>query len=184
MKITAIKLPETTMSSLSNEANFEQEKRISKTVEVAPMFLNKNIIAIVTELLKKKFEKTCDDEFGLLISIGKIIKMSNIISKDSKYVNFTVEFLGKTVKPEKGMVISFKPLFIISKGIFGKLYENINFFIPYESVTGSLKKWTFENDCFKRGKKKITVHDIVICTITDIMFETVKYKCICELNEM
>lgn len=172
------------MATLSNDSNFEQEKRISKTVEVAPMFLNKNIIATVTELLKKKFEKTCDEDFGLLISVEKIIKMSNIISKDSKYVNFTIDFLGKTVKPEKGMVISFKPSFIISKGIFGKLYENINFFIPYESATSSLKKWTFENDCFKKGKKKITVHDLISCIITDIMFETVKYKCICELNEM
>jgi DNA-directed RNA polymerase subunit E'/Rpb7 len=158
--------------------SFEQEKIIIRTIEVAPAFLNKNIRKTVDEILRKNYEKTCHEDLGLLVSIDKIINMTNIISRDSKFINFTVEFIGKVVKPEKNMNVSFIPTIISSKGIFGKLYESINFFIP----ENTLKNWLFDLNHFKKGKKKITTNEPCQAIITNIRFENVKYNCICELQ--
>ena len=160
-------------------SSIEQEKIVSKTVQLHPAHLDKNIMITVKELLSKKYEKTCDEEIGLFITVGEIIKSTNVISKDLKSINFTVDFLAKVAKPEINMTISFKPTMIMAKGIFGKIYDNINFFIP----ESSLKDWIFENGGFKKGKKKITKNETIEAIITDIRYEPNKYNCICSLKK-
>jgi DNA-directed RNA polymerase subunit E'/Rpb7 len=164
---------------MSSDKNFLlHELVVTKSVQLHPSYLDKNILTTVKELFAKKYEKTCDEEFGLFIEVVKVVKSSNVISKDLKSINFTVEFLAKVAKPEINMIVNFTPTMIVTKGVFGKIHDNINFFIP----ESSLKGWAFDQENFKKGKKKITKNEMIEAIITDIRFETTKYNCICALK--
>ena len=139
--------------------------------------------------LKKKYEKTCSDTEGLIISIEHIISIDNIIDKDSIHITFSVVFQAVTIKPEKDMNISFIPTLILSKGIFGKLYDNINFFIPESSLKQSGYIFDADQNLFKREKEDedetkifITCKTEVNTVIEQLKYDTVKYNCIVRLN--
>jgi hypothetical protein len=68
---------------------------------------------------------------------------------------------------------------ILSKGIFGKIYDNINLFIPVNNI----KDWIFEENSFKKGKKCIEKDRPIKVIISDIKFSSTKYNCICNLDE-
>jgi hypothetical protein len=154
----------------------ESFKTITKTILISPKDLNSDILSTIKEKIKEK-NNICDED-GVITSIGEIKKMTNSISRNGKYVYFTIDFDVNIVKPFKTAQISFYPSLIIAKGIFGKLYGCINFFIPFE---GELKSWTFENNIFKKGKKIISKETEIKAIINEIMFDTNKFNCICSL---
>ena len=96
---------------------------ISKNIVIEPKYLDYNIKEYVYSELKKKYERTCCDEYGLIIDINECLHMDNIINKDSIGITFTIKFKALTLKPIQGMELSFIPSLIQQKGIFGKLYN-------------------------------------------------------------
>lgn len=157
----------------------EKKLELVKTISITPNLINYDIIKTVVSLLKIKYEKTCNENDGMInnISYDDIVSIDNIISKDSTNVLFSIKFLANVVKPEKKDVISFKPSLILDKGLFGKIYDNISVFIPETNM----KEWKFEKDKYKNKDKIIDKETVVNAVITDTKFNTTKYNCICTL---
>jgi DNA-directed RNA polymerase subunit E'/Rpb7 len=107
---------------------------ITKNIILLPDCLKANIKECIFNEIVKKYEKTCINEHGLLISVKEIINIDNYINKDSINITFIVTFKGETIKPENDMIVSFIPNKIMNIGIFGKIYDKINFFIPIENL--------------------------------------------------
>ena len=103
---------------------------ITKNIIIDPRYLTPMIDEYLFQELKKKYEKTCCPDHGFIISIDNIISTDNLINKDSIMITFSIIFTAQTIKPQKDMILSFIPTLIISKGVFGKIYENIHFYIP------------------------------------------------------
>ena len=165
---------------------------LTKNITMEPKHLTKDIKNYVfTEL--KKYERTCCDQCGLIISIDHIISMDNIIDKDSIHVTFMVKFKAVTIKPEKGMKISFTPTLILNKGIFGKLYDNINLFIPesvlvefgyiFDPSSNSFKKEKNKDDDNNDDENDITCVKEVVSIVDQLKYDNVKYNCIVRLIE-
>ena len=157
----------------------QKKLELTKTISISPNLIDHNIIKSVVSLLKIKYEKTCNENDGMIITIShdNIIDIQNIISKDSMNILFKITFLADVVKPEKGDVITFKPSLILDKGVFGKIYDNISVFIPEINM----KDWKFGEGKYKKDEKVIDKESFVNCVITDIKFNTTKYNCICSL---
>jgi len=156
-----------------------QSSILTKSVHLEPKHLNKHIKEFIFSELKLKYEKTCSNEVGVIISVDEIISMDNLINKDSITITFMVTFYAKTVKPEKEMIFSFIPTLILSKGIFGKLYENINFFIPESNLIQS--GYTFESDKFVNKNDTIDSNTEISAKIEQLKYDTIKYNCITQL---
>ena len=171
---------------------------LTKDVMLEPKHLTPGIHDFVYDLVKKKYEKTCSDEYGLVISIDRIIDMDNIINKDSIFITFMVTFEAHTLKPVVGMEISFVPILLIPKGIFGKMYDFINFFVPDLSLVesgynhvesdNSFTRVEIVEEIVKKNKRNVKVnreirHSItkdstVKVVIKQIKYDTIKYNCI------
>jgi DNA-directed RNA polymerase subunit E'/Rpb7 len=157
---------------------------LNKNITIEPKHLTKDIKEYIFSELKKKYEKTCSDTEGLIISIENIISIDNIINKDSIHITFSVMFKAVTIKPEKDMNISFIPTLILPKGIFGKLYDNINFFIPETSLKQSGYVFDTDTNSFKKETEKdtfITYKTELTTVIEQLKYDTVKYNCIVRL---
>jgi len=164
---------------------------LNKDITIEPKHLTKDVKEYILSELKKKYEKTCCDKEGLIISIDHIISIDNIINKDSIHITFSIVFQAITIKPEKDMNISFIPTLILPKGIFGKLYDNINFFIPETSLKQSGYEFDTDTNSFKKTEKNekneneneavITYKTEVNTVIDQLKYDTVKYNCIVRL---
>jgi DNA-directed RNA polymerase subunit E'/Rpb7 len=131
-------------------------------------------------MLKKKYDKTCDEADGLILSIDDVLKVENMVSKDSCYVQFDITFLATVIKPEKGMKLTIKPSYILAtKGIFSKLYDNINIFIPESNI----KEWRYSNDSYTKSDRVIDKDTVINIVINDIKFNSTKYNCVCSLSD-
>lgn len=153
---------------------------LKRSVFITPNYINSNIMKYIFSLLKTKYEKKCEEKDGLILSIDNILNAENMISKDSCYVIFDVTFEASVIKPEKDMILTFKPSYLLeSKGIFGKIYENINIFIPENYI----KDWKYVEDSYVKDESKITKDIQIDVKVKDIKFNSTKYNCICSLNE-
>lgn len=153
---------------------------IKRSVFVPPKYIDSNIMKNVFSILKNKYEKTCDEEDGLILSIDNIIKVENMVSKDSCYVQFDLTFLATVIKPEKGMKLAVKPSYILAtKGIFSKLYDNINVFVPEVNI----KEWKYSNDSYTKSDRVIDKDTVINVIVNDIKFNSTKYNCVCSLSD-
>ena len=160
----------------------EKTVDITRTIHTGPNVLDSSIIKTIIYLFRQKYENTCDEKDGFIVSIDNISNLSNLIGKDSCHVQFSATLRAKVIKPERGMLITFSPSLIVQKGIFGKLYDIISIFVP-ESY---MKEWTFSNDSFvydsgTKIEKIIQKQKPLQVMIMDIKFNHTKYNCICKL---
>jgi DNA-directed RNA polymerase subunit E'/Rpb7 len=158
---------------------------ITKNIVIEPKHLNYNIKEYVYNELKKKYERTCCDEHGLIIEINECLEMDNIINKDSIGITFTIKFKAITLKPVKGLELSFIPFLIQQKGIFGKLYNkynNVQFFIPENSLNISGYSFNPDENYFKNENNDIIDSTSEVNIMIDqIQYDTTKYNCITKL---
>ena len=156
---------------------------VTKNITLEPKCLTSNIKEYILNELNKKYKKVCCDDYGLIISIGEIIKIDNLINKDSIGITFTVSFKAETIKPEIEMEILFTPFRIIDTGIFGKIYEKINFYIPIENVKEFGFEFNESENIFENEKEstKISLDTEIKVCIQQIKYDTLKYNCICKL---
>jgi DNA-directed RNA polymerase subunit E'/Rpb7 len=158
---------------------------LTRNIYIQPNYIDSNIMKNVFSMLKKKYEKTCSEEDGLILSIDSIIKVDNMISKDSCYVIFEIIFNATVIKPEKGLKVLVKPSYLLStKGIFGKIHDNISIFVPEINMS---KDWKYEDESYKfiKDDKVIKIIDkdsMIDVVITDIKFNSTKYNCVCSLS--
>jgi DNA-directed RNA polymerase subunit E'/Rpb7 len=163
------------------KVNMNHRCQITKSLYVLPSIMDENIEESIYQLVRQKYEKTCDEHDGLILAIHEINSIQNQISKDSCHIHMMVNMTVDLVKPQKGSTFTFTPTLIIAKGIFGKLYESISLFIP----DTYLSEWVYKNDTFELktdSSKTITKQTPISVTVSDIKFNTTKYNCICKLN--
>ena len=157
--------------------------KITKDITLEPKHLTRDINKHIVSELKQKYERKCCDDYGIIISIDKIESIDNTINKDSIFITFMITFYATTIKPEKGMKLSFIPTLILSKGIFGKIYENINFFIPDTNLNE--KEYNFDSTTSSFKKKDNTEIDKkteVFVIIDQLKYDSIKYNCITYLQ--
>jgi len=161
---------------------------VVKPIILEPKHLDHRIHETIEAEVKRKYEKTCCEEHGLIISVIKVLDLDNTVNKDSVFITFVVKFKALTIKPEKGLQLTFTPTLIISKGVFGKLYENINLFIPesHLSTHGYLFDEKIQSFCQTAKKSKstkiISKSNEVHAMIEDIKYDSIKYNCIIGLQ--
>ena len=159
----------------------QRQITLTKTISIRPEYMNHNIIKTVYHLLKAKYEKSCDEEDGIILSIDRILKIENMISKDSTTINFFISFESTVLKPCINDIVTFTPTLIISKGVFGKVHDAIHLFVP----TGNMKGWTFidgEHKKFYNEEEDKTIDNKISVMITDIKFNGTKFNCICKME--
>ena len=146
---------------------------ISKNIVIEPKYLDYNIKEYVYSELKKKYERTCCDEYGLIIDINECLHMDNIINKDSIGITFTIKFKALTLKPIQGMELSFGKLY--------NKYNNVQFFIPENSLNNSGYFFNQDENYFKNENDIINNESEVNIIIDKIQYDTTKYNCITKL---
>ena len=153
---------------------------IKKTIYVSPLAMDYNILHVVSKMFKQKYEKSCDDKNGYILNIHSVKNITNMISKDSTYVQFNAILNATVIKPQIGITFSFKPSLIISRGIFGKIYD-ISLLIPEDYL--KKKGWIFHQNTFikNEGKETINNHSDLKVKILNYQFAGTKYNCICDL---
>jgi DNA-directed RNA polymerase subunit E'/Rpb7 len=168
------------ISNLYTNIEMNKSVQLSRSVFISPNFIDSNIMKYILSILKTKYEKTCHESDGLILSIDKIIDVKNMISKDSCYIIFDINFQATVIKPEKDLVLTLKPSYLLdSKGIFGKIYDNINIFVPEIKM----ENWKYSNDSYIKKNKTINKDTLIQVKIIDIKFNSTKYNCICSLLE-
>ena len=152
---------------------------LQKSICLDAKEIGPNILRTIVQHVRRSHENTCDEKEGVILGIHRIDRVENVISKDARYVHVTVTFLADVVKPEKGLTVEFQPTLIIQKGIFGKIWNSVNLFIPESYMNG----WVYKSDRFVHPTgKEVTRDTMVSATITDIKFAVTKYNCICEMS--
>jgi DNA-directed RNA polymerase subunit E'/Rpb7 len=151
---------------------------ITKNIIIDPRYLTPMIDEYLFQELKKKYEKTCCPDHGFIISIDDIISTDNLINKDSIMITFSITFKAKTIKPQKDMILSFIPTLIISKGVFGKIYENI----PDHHLLENHFIFDEQSLSFKSENQIINNSTEVTVKIDQFICDTQKYNCIVILN--
>jgi DNA-directed RNA polymerase subunit E'/Rpb7 len=143
--------------------------------------MDEHIEDTIYQLVRQKYEKTCDERDGLILTIHGIESIQNQISKDSCHIHIMVKMSVDLIKPQKGSIFTFTPTLIIAKGVFGKLHDSISLFIP----DIYLSDWVYKNDTFELKSDPthvITKQSPISVKVADIKFNTTKYNCICKLN--
>jgi hypothetical protein len=82
------------------------------------------------------------------------------------------------------MKVSFIPTLILSKGIFGKIYDNINFFIPDTNLVENGYVFDSTTSSFKNENKNklIDKSTNVSVVIDQLKYDLIKYNCITYLE--
>jgi DNA-directed RNA polymerase subunit E'/Rpb7 len=157
---------------------------ITKNIILEPKHLNNNLEEYISCELKKKYDKMCCIDNGLIVSIEDIIELDNYINKDSIGITFIIKFKALTIKPDIGMKVSFIPFRIVESGIFGKIYEKINFFIPNKNLTDLSFVFNEEEQSYKNEKELITKETEIKVVIEEIKYDLLKYNCITSLIKL
>ena len=123
----------------------------------------------------------CCVDNGLIVLIEEILETDNFINKDSIGITFKINFKALTIKPIIGMKVSFIPFRIIETGVFGKVYEKINFFIPNKNLTDLFFVFNEEEQCYKNENDKIDKDTEIKVIIEEIKYDLLKYNCITSL---
>ena len=158
--------------------------KITKDIILEPKHLTFDIKTFIEKELRQKYEKKCCDDYGLLISIDSIESIDNTVNKDSIFITFMVTFYATVIRPVKGMKLSFIPTLVLSKGIFGKMYDNINFFIPDTNLTEMGYVFNNTTTSFNNDKKKAVIDKTtnVEVVIDQLKYDLIKYNCITYLD--
>ena len=154
---------------------------ITKNIILEPKHLTNNLEEYISCELKKKYEKMCCVDNGLIVSIEEILETDNFINKDSIGITFKINFKALTIKPIIGMKVSFIPFRIIETGVFGKVYEKINFFIPNKNLTDLFFVFNEEEQYYKNENDKIDKDTEIKVIIEEIKYDLLKYNCITSL---
>ena len=154
---------------------------ITKNIILEPKHLTNNLEEYISCELKKKYEKMCCVDNGLIVLIEEILETDNFINKDSIGITFKINFKALTIKPIIGMKVSFIPFRIIETGVFGKVYEKINFFIPNKNLTDLFFVFNEEEQYYKNENDKIDKDTEIKVIIEEMKYDLLKYNCITSL---
>lgn len=154
---------------------------IKKSITVSPMVMDKNIVNVIAHMFKKKYEKSCDDKNGYIVTIHSMKNLENMISKDSTYIQFSATLLADVIKPEIDGVLTITPSLIIARGIFSKIYD-ISILIPDEYL--KQKGWIFKENMFINESKKIDLNTTMTVKIINYKYAGSKYNCICDICDI
>lgn len=174
------------MSSSSTESPFQQSVKMTRTMCLPPQFFTGNIMEHIASILVQQYSDKCDQEIGVMINVSRILQMTNKISKNSKFAEFTVDFEAIVAKPVVDMKFRFSIEQVQATGLFGTVEKMIKIFVP----VSYLKGWTFvedeknaEKSVFKRASDEMTLSQgmNVPAEIKHVKFLTDKFGCIASL---
>lgn len=136
---------------------------IEKTIYIEPKFLDSNILSHIKDKLKSTFDNKCSKESGYIISVKNIVEIINI--RDTV---FSVKFAVETYKPENNQVVEGDIKAITKDGIFIKVKDIQQVFIPFTMLKGY--KYDADNNTFIKGKSAFNLHDSVKAKIMAVRY--------------
>lgn len=161
------------------------EKKIIKTIEISPTYLNNNLLEEIHKKVIEKFLNVSDKEENIVIlQIQNVQIISNVISKDALRNYFTVSFHADCFHPHENCTLQLPIVSVSEEGILFKQKEqNIDYFIhseyleeqgfTFQSSTGSWIHPSNNNILLIGTECKIK--------ITELRFQHKKFNCICTL---
>lgn len=163
---------------------FRKVVTVTRDVHLPPQFFDRDIYHHLTSVVVQQFTRKCDEELGVLLDIEKVRGMTNKISKNSMYAEFTVTFDAVVSKPVEDVPFEFTIEQVQTTGIFGMMDSMLKIFVP----TSYLKKWNFvendqnaEHNAYVQGDIVLMAGTRVPARIKLIKFLADKFGCICEL---
>lgn len=163
---------------------FRKVVTVTRDVHLPPQFFDQDIYHHLTSVIVQQFTNKCDEELGVLLDVEKVRGMTNKISKNSMYAEFTVTFDAVVSKPVEEVPFEFKIEQVQTTGIFGMMDNMLKIFVP----TSYLKKWAFvendqnaEHNAYVQGDIVLMAGTTVPARIKLIKFLADKFGCICEL---
>lgn len=150
------------------------ESKISKTIELSPKFLDRNIKQHI--LQKIQSSGSCCREYGYIERIVSIDHFVNTRITDNGYCVFDVDFTAITSKPEIGKEIDSVISVVVKDGIFMSNNKHIKIFLPAKY----LQDYTFDQKerIFKKQEDLLCVGRQIRVYIHNINFDNLRFECI------
>jgi DNA-directed RNA polymerase subunit E'/Rpb7 len=142
---------------------------IEKRLMLEPIYLDSNIMTHFKNLLEKNVIGECTEEYGHILSIKRIIEITN-----NESTIFKVIFDAETLKPEAGKNIKGKVCMLYKDGIFLKA-GNQKLLIPVLNLNGYKfdeveQIYTKDNETIQEGQ------EIEAC-VTAVKYSNNNFSC-------
>lgn len=174
------------MKNVKNTKNVKNKEKkeksfrtIQKQVFIEPQFIHKYLDRIYEKLTS---DKTFDKNYGYILEIQKkSIKINhNILSVNFPGVVFDVEFLAKTLKPQKGDEYDTQVAMVTAEVLIVKIQGQITTVVPVNKISGY--SFDGENKCLKKKDNIIRVGSKIRVVIDSIKYADGKFRCIGSLK--
>jgi DNA-directed RNA polymerase II subunit RPB7 len=137
--------------------------------------------------MKFRFEKTCTNKEGYIVSIDSIEKIhGNIISSGDSMTVFDVSFNAVTMKPAIGDVLDGTVCMVEPYGVLVHIHEKLQVLV----LSTNMKKYMFneaedgKEESYTTENKSITKGSVLKISLDKIKYEKKKYSCIGSLKRL
>jgi DNA-directed RNA polymerase subunit E'/Rpb7 len=150
---------------------------IQKQVCIEPRFMDSDIVNHITNELSRKFLKECNQEFGHIIKINRLIKiLDNYINMDSNII-FDVKFEATCLFPKPNKIFTGKVCMIYNDGVFIDVMRIMQILIPKNLIVGytlNKEKMCFVND--NNPEDKISEGKELRVKVTECEYNNQRFK--------
>jgi len=146
-------------------------------IEIEPKYMTSSIHETILKKIQNKYVNTCSEKNGYVLDITEYNRiLFSGINDCNGNLFFKVECKTNMLLPTIGKKIDCNVDMIFQHGIFAG-FKNLKVLVP----AGTLSRWKYDTDKFKKGKQTISVGDNISVEITEIRYENCKYSCIGKL---
>jgi len=109
---------------------------IQRQVCIEPKYMDMNIMDHIMNELKKNCLKECNDVYGYIMKINRIIKIiDNYINMDSNIV-FNLKFEALCLNPKTDKIFTGEVCMQYTDGIFIDVMQTMKILIPKKNIVG------------------------------------------------
>ena len=147
-----------------------EELILTEKILIKPHNFSSNIIHLLSEKLK---EIPCNEKYGYILDVVKIISYSHLLSRTTGNNIYTVKFEANTLKPKIDKKLNCSVMMILPNGILAEFLD-IKLLVPSSKLTD----YEYKDQCFYNDKRVISVGDQICISIKNIRYIKNKFNCI------
>jgi len=123
------------MSSLSSfVSRYSQDTKLEASIVIPPHQLRYNLKYVIRDRLTRSTRNKCTEKNGFILDLKHIAEIrGGVLDKRSGAVNYTVEYIAETLRPETGDIVEAIVSKVFKIGVFADLGP-LNIFIPYNRL--------------------------------------------------
>ena len=157
------------------------EKQLIKTICLEPEYLDNNIQMALLNKVRKTWVGKCTKEDGYILSIDRILEISNnYISTSNNSVVFELIISATILKPEIGMQYIAKIDKIHPHGLFAYVDNRLKIVIP----STKLNEYILTGDTYTHkihSDITLNLEGLIKIEITALRYEKSKFDCIAKI---